>query len=56
MDDLEREHIGRFLCFLGRRQNRIPNSILINVKTHEVNAFLLIIFIYVLDIEEYGYS
>ena len=53
MDGLEREQIGRFLCFLGRKHNRSPNSIRRNVKTREGNVFILIIFIYVLDIEEY---
>ena len=53
MVDPEREQIGRFLCFLERRRNRSPNSIWINVKTVEGNVFVLIIFIYVLDIEEY---
>ena len=41
------------MCFLGRRHNRSPNSIRRNVKTHEGNVFILIIFIYVLGIEEY---
>ena len=52
MVDLEREQIRRFLCFLGRRQNRSPNSIQRNVKTLEGNVFILIIFIYVLYIDE----
>ena len=53
MDDLEREKIERFLCFLGRRQNISPNSIERNVKKPNSNVFILSIFIYVLDIEEY---
>ena len=53
MVDPEREHIERFICFLGRRHNISPNSIQRNVKTHEGNVFILIIFIYVLYIEEY---
>ena len=43
-----REKIGWFLCLLGRRQNISPNSIRRNVKTHEGNVFILVIFIYVL--------
>ena len=50
MDDLEKEKIGRILCFLGRRHNRSPDSIMRNVKTPEGDVFILIIFIYVLDI------
>ena len=53
MVDYEREQIGRFICFLGRRHNISPNSIRRNVKTHEGNVFILIIFIYVLDIQDY---
>ena len=53
MVDLEKEQIGRFLCFLGRNHNRIPNIIIRELKTHEGNYFILVIFIYVLDIEEY---
>ena len=52
-NDSEKEQIKRFICFLGRRQNRSPNSIRKNVKTPEGNVFILIIFIYVLFIEEY---
>ena len=53
MVDLEREKTKRFLCFLGRRHNRSPNYIQRSVKTHEGNVFMVIIFIYVLNIEEY---
>ena len=53
MVDLGREKSERFLCFLGRRQNIIPTYIHRNVKNLEGNIFILIIFIYVLDIEEY---
>ena len=53
MVDPEKEQIGRFLCFLERSQNIIPNIILREVKTFEGNSFILVIFIYVLDIEEY---
>ena len=53
MVDFEREQIGRFLCFLGRRQNISLNYIMINVKTPEANVFVLIIFTCVLDINEY---
>ena len=53
MDDPEKEHIGRILCFLRRIQNRIPNFICRRIKTPEGNSFVVIIFIYVLDIEEY---
>ena len=53
MTDLDKEQIGRFLTLLGRRKNRSPNSIKRNVKTPEGNVFILIIFIYVLYIEEY---
>ena len=47
------EKIGRFLCFLGRSQNRNPNTIMREVKSPEDNSFILVIFIYVLNIEEY---
>ena len=53
MVDHEKGNIMRFLCFLGRSQNRSPNTILRKVKTLEGNSFILIIFIYVLDIDEY---
>ena len=53
MDDPEKEQIGIFFCFLGITQNRIPNTIMREVKTLEGNSFILVIFIYVLDIEEY---
>ena len=53
MVDLEREKIERFLCFLGRRQNISPNSIIRNPKTLEGKIIILIIFIYMLYIEEY---
>ena len=53
MVDPEREHIGRFLCFLGRRQNISPNYIWKNVKIPNGNVFILIIFIYVLYIEDH---
>ena len=53
MADPKREQIERFLCFLGRRHNRSPNYIQRNVKTLEGNVFILIIFIYMLDIWEY---
>ena len=53
MVDLEKEQIRRFLCFLGTNHNRIPNIIIREIKTHEGNYFILVIFIYVLDIEEY---
>ena len=53
MVDPEKENIRRFLCFLGRRQNRSPNSIQRNVNNSEDNVFILIIFIYVLYIEDY---
>ena len=53
MVDLEIDHIESFLCFLERRHNRNPNSIWRNVKNLEGNVFVLIIFIYVLDIEDY---
>ena len=33
MVDPEREHIGKFLWFLGRIQNRIPNTIMRDVNT-----------------------
>ena len=56
MDDAYIEKIRRFLCFLGRRHNRSPNSIRINVKTPEGNVFILIIFMYALDMEEYESS
>ena len=56
MVDPEREHIGSFLCFLGRRHNRIPNSIWRNVNTPEGNVFILFVFIYVLHIDEYESS
>ena len=48
MVDFERQKIRRFLYFLGRRQNRSPNSIQRNVKSPEGNAFILIIFICVI--------
>ena len=35
MAETEREQFERFLCLLGRRQNRWLNYILIDVKTHE---------------------
>ena len=53
MADPEKEHIRRFLCFVGISQNIIPNTILIEVNTHEGNSFIIVVFIYVLDIEEY---
>ena len=53
MVDPEKDQIGRFLCFLGRRQNIIPNSIRRNAKTPKCNVLILFIFIYVLYIEEY---
>ena len=53
MVDPRKEQIGRFLCFLGRSQNRSPNTIMREVKTHEGNSFILFVFIYVLDKEEY---
>ena len=53
MVDPKRDQIERFLCFLGRRQNISPNSIIRNPKTLEGKVFMLIIFIYVLYIEEY---
>ena len=56
MVDLERDQIETFLCLLGRRHNISPNSIMGNVKTLEGNLFILIIFIHVLDIEEYESS
>ena len=53
MVDLEKEQIRRFLHLVGRRHNRIHNSIRINVKTPKGNEFILIIFIYLLDIYNY---
>ena len=37
----------------SRGSYRSPNSIQRNVKTPEGNVFIIVIFIYVLDIEEY---
>ena len=56
MVDPKKELIERLLCFLGRRHNRSPNSIWRNVKIPKDNVFILIISIYVLDIEEYESS
>ena len=53
MVEPEREQFRKFLCFLGRSKNRSPNNIMREVKTSEGNSFILVIFIYVLDIEEY---
>ena len=53
MVDPEKEKIKRFLCFLGRSQNISPNTIMREVKIPDDNSFILVIFIYVLDIEEY---
>ena len=56
MDDPERDQIKRFLCFLGKRHNRSPNSIMRIVKSPKGNAFISKISIYVLYIEEYESS
>ena len=53
MVDPKKEQIESFICFLGRRQNKSPNYIQRNVKIPEGNVFILIIFIYVLDIQDY---
>ena len=53
MVDSKKDQIRRFLCFLRRSHNRSPNNILREVKTLEGNSFILVIFIYVLGIEEY---
>ena len=53
MVDPKREHIETFISFLVRRQNKIHIYVRINVNTFEGNIFILIIFIYVLDIDGY---